>query len=198
MKRKATLGTAVAVLGLGMAGCATAGHKAHHHRGPVYDRATVVDVRPIVRQVRVQQPQRECWHETHYQTVYHDYGSSDRVRTAGPTIAGGVIGGVVGRQFGSGSGRDAMTLLGTLVGASVANEHAHNRHRQPPAYGYREERPVTVERCSVNHVSHYEDRVEGYDVTYLYGGREYRTRTPTHPGSHIRVRVDVKPANRYR
>ena len=36
-------------------------------------------------------------------------------------------------------------------------------------------------------------RVSGYDVTYEYGGRTYRTRTGYHPGERMRVRVDVRP-----
>ena len=35
------------------------------------------------------------------------------------------------------------------------------------------------------------ERVDGYDVTYEYAGRQYRTRRDYHPGERIRVRVDV-------
>ena len=37
----------------------------------------------------------------------------------------------------------------------------------------------------------------GYDVTYRYDGRTYRTRTPYDPGERLRVRVDqyVTPVN---
>jgi uncharacterized protein YcfJ len=36
-------------------------------------------------------------------------------------------------------------------------------------------------------------QVAGYDVTYEYAGRSFRTRTNYHPGDRIRVRVDVRP-----
>ncbi|MCC5867684.1 MAG: glycine zipper 2TM domain-containing protein [Gammaproteobacteria bacterium] len=190
-------------------GCATNVHANPRHApsgGAIYDYAPVVDARPVLRTVRVEQPRTECWQETTYQTVHHGYsgahgyGRGDgRVRTAGPTIAGGVVGGVIGRQFGSGSGRDGMTLLGTLVGAAVANERAHNR--SPVGYaprhsGYTETRPVSVERCEVRSSYYEEQRLEGYDVTYLYAGREFVTRTAQPPGRNIRVRVDVHPVTR--
>ena len=35
------------------------------------------------------------------------------------------------------------------------------------------------------------ERVDGYDITYEYAGRQYRTHRDYHPGEQIRVRVDV-------
>jgi outer membrane lipoprotein SlyB len=43
------------------------------------------------------------------------------------TFGGALIGGVIGNQFGSGSGRDVATILGSIIGGSIAN----NRHSQP-------------------------------------------------------------------
>jgi outer membrane lipoprotein SlyB len=43
------------------------------------------------------------------------------------TFGGALIGGVIGNQFGSGSGRDVATILGAIIGGSIAN----NRHSQP-------------------------------------------------------------------
>lgn len=42
--------------------------------------------------------------------------------SGGGAVAGGVVGGVVGHQFGSGSGRTAMTILGAAGGAYAGNE----------------------------------------------------------------------------
>lgn len=39
------------------------------------------------------------------------------------------------------------------------------------------------------------ERIDGYDVTYEYAGREYVTQLPYDPGERIRVRVDVTPAD---
>ena len=164
------------------------------------DYARVVEVTPLVQRVRVATPARDCWQETEYQTIRHEtrsYGPGQRgkVRTAAPTIAGGLIGGVIGRQFGSGSGRDAMTAVGALVGASMGNQAAHNEARG--ASGARvtyEERPVTVQRCQETTTYREEERIEGYRVTYLYAGREYVTTMASHPGTSIPVRVTVVPS----
>lgn len=40
------------------------------------------------------------------------------------TFGGALIGGAIGHQFGSGSGRDVATILGAVIGGSVA----HNRN----------------------------------------------------------------------
>ena len=43
------------------------------------------------------------------------------------TFGGAVIGGVIGHQFGGGSGKDVATILGAIVGSSMAN----NSHKSP-------------------------------------------------------------------
>jgi outer membrane lipoprotein SlyB len=42
------------------------------------------------------------------------------------TFGGALIGGVIGHQFGDGSGRDVATILGAMIGGSMANNH-HNQ-----------------------------------------------------------------------
>jgi uncharacterized protein YcfJ len=148
-----------------------------------YDYAPVTHVEPVVRQVRVDTPRRECWDET--QTVESRPHISDPA-VGGRTLIGAIIGGVVGHQFGSGSGRDAATIAGTVIGAHVGYDSASR------AYGGSEER--VVQRCSVRYDQQYEERIDGYRVTYEYNGREYTTRLPYDPGRKIRVRVAVAPA----
>lgn len=148
-----------------------------------YDYAAVTRVEPVVRQVRVDTPRRECYDET--QTVESRPHISDP-GVGGRTLLGGIIGGVIGHQFGSGSGRDAATVAGTVIGASVGYDSASR------AYGGSEER--VVQRCSVRYDQQYEERIDGYRVTYEYNGREYTTRLPYDPGKKIRVRVAVAPA----
>lgn len=149
-----------------------------------YDYAPVTRVEPIVRQVRIETPRRECWDEAQY--VQSRPHISDPA-VGGRTLLGGIIGGVVGHQFGSGSGRDAATIAGTLIGAGVGYDSAARRY----APGVREQ---IVQRCDVRYESQYEERIEGYHVTYRYHGREYDTRLPYDPGERIRVRVAVAPA----
>ena len=172
--------------------------------GVRYEEAPVVNVEPIVRQVRVERPRRECWNEEVYEEHrgpgYGPGNAGHRRGTAGPTIAGGIVGGVIGRQFGSGSGRDAMTLLGTLVGAAVAGDRAQARNRYYGNAGYRnggyeyERRPVTVERCRVDTETFEEERIDGYHVSYEYQGETYTLRMDEPPrGDTIRLRVHATP-----
>jgi uncharacterized protein YcfJ len=183
---------AVAVAGLGAVGAANAddddhrrrhghGHRhAHGHPGGThYVYARVVDVDPLVRYVTVERPRRECWDEIVREPV-RPFGA------AGPTIAGGIVGAAVGRQFGSGEDRDALTLIGAVAGAAVANQRAvRNR-----GYATRE---VAVERCDVVAEQYTEERIDGYLVTYEYEGRHYRMQTATPPGERVRLAVDVRP-----
>jgi uncharacterized protein YcfJ len=54
-----------------------------------------------------------------------------------------------------------------------------------------------VQRCETREEVREEERIEGYEVTYLYNGREYTTRTRNDPGSRLRVRISVDAAGRY-
>jgi uncharacterized protein YcfJ len=160
--------------------------KARHNRGHYdgYDYAPVTRVEPIVRQVRVETPRRECWDEV--RRVESRPHISDAA-VGGRTLLGAAIGGVIGHQFGSGSGRDAATIAGALIGAGVGYDSAAKRSSS----GAREE---VVQRCDMRYEQVYEERIEGYRVTYDYNGRELTTRLPYDPGEKIRVRVAVAPA----
>ena len=148
-----------------------------------YDYAPVTRVQPIVRQVRVETPSRECYDDVRY--VESRPHISDPA-VGGRTLIGGIIGGVVGHQFGSGRGRDAATVAGAAIGAGVGYDAAARR-----SASVREE---IVQRCEVRYEKRYVERVDGYRVTYEYHGREYTTRLPYDPGSRIRVRVAVAVA----
>jgi uncharacterized protein YcfJ len=170
--------TAAALLGTALAGGDALADD--WNRGGDLEYARVVDVAPIVREVAVEMPVRECWDEE----VYRE----PRQRgAAGATIAGGIIGGIVGNQFGSGRGRDAATVVGGLLGAGIANDVA--RDRQARQRGYVE----TVRRCDNRTEVRFEERIDGYHVTYRFRGRDYTTRMREHPGERIALRVSVTP-----
>jgi uncharacterized protein YcfJ len=139
--------------------------------------AEVLSSTPVYRQVRVVTPRQECYQQ---QVVYPDYGNS----LAG-TLLGGLVGGVVGHQIGRGSGNTIATGVGAVVGASVGNHLA--RASDAPEVGYQE-------RCRTVEEVRYEQRPDGYDVTYRYGGRIYRTHLPYDPGPRLLVNVNVAPA----
>ena len=155
-----------------------------------YDYARVIDVDPIVRHVRVTVPKRECWTETRYEEV----SSGGPRPTAGSTILGGIIGAAIGNQIGRGDGRRVATVAGAVIGSAIGHDAADRRNAR---YGngpvVTESRPYDAERCEVRYEDSYEDRVEGYRVTYEYNGRRQTTQLPYDPGDRIRVRVDVHP-----
>jgi len=160
-----------------------------------YDYARVIHVDPIVRHVRVTVPTRECWTETRYEEVtYREGGGPPPRGSAGSMILGGILGAAVGNQIGRGDGRRAATVAGALIGTAIGHDVGDRRNAQ---YGggrvVTESRPYEAERCEVQHRQEYEQRIDGYRVTYEYNGRRQTTQLPYDPGDRIRVRVDVHP-----
>jgi len=153
-----------------------------------YDYAKVVDVEPLTTRVRVTTPQRECWDETRYDNGGYTTGGHGQ-QVAGHTILGAVIGGVIGNQIGSGQGRHAARAAGAVIGAAIGHEQGMRRYgATTPA------QPYTVQRCETRYHEEWQERVDGYRVTYQYHGRTQVTQLPYNPGNRIRVRVDVTPA----
>ena len=181
--------TAVTLGLLGVSGAALATPpwaRASEPRYEEYDYARVVDVEPVMREVRTEVPRRECWDES--QQVYP--GGMHGVESVGPTLLGGIIGGVIGSQIGHGRGRNVAAVAGTLLGAGIGHEAAA---RNMPEDRYAEPEERVVQRCTVRYDDRIDQRIDGYRVTYVYHGRQYTTRTPYDPGERIRVRVDVAP-----
>ena len=147
-----------------------------------YDYARVVNVEPLRRRVRISEPVRECWDEVAYDSD-GPFSSSH----VGSTLLGGLIGGVVGNQIGAGRGRDAARIAGAVIGGAIGNNVSHQRQRDY----YRNERQV--ERCETRYRDSWDERIDGYRVTYEYAGRQYTTRMPYDPGDRMRIRVDVTP-----
>lgn len=175
------------ILGLGLVGTSVAlanppsWSNSRWNREPVrynqpveYDYARVVDVDPIVRRVAVASPQRECWVED--RQVY------GRPTSATPAVLGAIIGGVIGHQFDNGGRHNVGTVAGAVLGASVG----HDVSRRNAGV-----ETQSVERCEVNTRHDWEERVDGYRVTYRYQGRNYQTVMPYDPGNRVQVRVGM-------
>ncbi|MGB5541815.1 MAG: glycine zipper 2TM domain-containing protein [Gammaproteobacteria bacterium] len=156
--------------------------------------AKVVTVEPLYRTVSVEVPHRECWTETVYEQTPGYRNEPQRHSSVMPTLAGGIIGGVIGHQFGGGNGKKAMTVLGTLIGAGVANDHSQRRNQAYYRPRYASVRAVPVERCETSYETQRHTELEAYLVTYRYAGRDYQTRMLEHPGDRIRIQVEVTPA----
>lgn len=160
-----------------------------------YDTAQVVSVSPIVE--RDQQVQRgECWGEP--QRGANSAGNYGHPQyTSGPnggTVLGAIIGGALGNLAGKGDGRQAATIAGAVIGGaighSVANDHRYNG--QTSAQGqYGDGDYSNAQPCRPASSYDQEERVVGYHVAFEYNGQVYNTTTSHHPGSTLRVRVDV-------
>jgi len=154
-----------------------------------YDYARVVDVEPLTTRVRVSTPQRECWDERRVENP--PYANSPLPRSgAGGAVLGAIVGGVIGHQFGHGQGRDAATAAGAVIGSAVGYTQAQKR----AAYASQPAREYTVQRCETRYRDEWQERTDGYRVTYVYNGRRQVTEMANRPGDRIRVRVDVSPA----
>ena len=154
-----------------------------------YDYARVIDVEPLTTRVRVSTPQRECWDERRVENP--PYANSPLPRSgAGGAVLGAIVGGVIGHQFGHGQGRDAATAAGAVIGSAVGYTQAQKR----AAAASQPSREYTVQRCETRYRDEWQERTDGYRVTYVYNGRRQVTEMANRPGDRIRVRVDVSPA----
>lgn len=182
--------------------------RGHGAAGPAYDFARVTRVDPIVERG---QPvsRRECWSEPapsyagrdrydpYADRRYRDprHAPRDPRRPSGSgAVIGAIVGGVLGNSVGDGDGRQAATVVGAVLGGTIGNNIERNSRER--AYrgqdvGYYPAQEV--QRCRVVTDRGGDRRVVGYRVGYEYAGRTYETVTDYHPGSELRVRVDVTP-----
>jgi uncharacterized protein YcfJ len=92
------------------------------------------------------------------------YETYERKGSAAEAITGGVIGGAVGNQFGSGSGKDVMTILGVIIGANAADK------KETRQAGYRvEKRCYESNRYKNETINVYSHSV----MTFYENGKEY-------------------------
>ena len=158
-----------------------------------YAYARVLDVDPIVTRVRVSEPRQECWTETRYEDVSYRESTGPAPRgSAGSMILGGIIGAALGNQVGRGDGRRAATVAGAVIGSAIGHDVGDRRNPRNERV-VTESRPYEAQRCEVRHEDRFEERIEGYRVTYEYNGIRQTTQLPYDPGDRIRVRVDVRP-----
>jgi len=171
--------------------------------------ARVVDVQPIYKQVRINEPRQECWTEHERQVTGYEqhnrnrrYESASAGNNSGGAIVGGIIGGVIGNKLGRGSSkgsRAGATVAGAIIGSAIGNETGGSRRHNRRLRGHeqRESRPiyqdVPVERCRRVTETRYERRVQHYNVTYRYKGRTFNTQLPRDPGNRLELQVSVSP-----
>lgn len=167
-----------AVLGLGI-GLTTAGALAETS----YVMAPVIEANPVYQVVEVSSPQEQCWEE---QIAVDHY--SRRNTSGTPVLVSTLIGGAIGNAVGHNkSNKRVGAVLGAMLGHSIGRDIM--RQSSQPAYREYD----TVQRCETVYRQHKEERLVGYQVTYLYNGEEYSVRTKSDPGDEIQVRVSVQP-----
>jgi uncharacterized protein YcfJ len=134
-----------------------------------YAFAEVLSADPVYRIVPGQ-PREECYEE--------------RVRadTSAGTVLGAVVGGALGNQVGRGDGRRAATIAGAVVGGAVGNNIAQGGGQ-------------VQTRCRIVESEPERREVVGYDVQYRYQGEIFVSRLDYDPGSRLRVRIAVTPAD---
>ena len=147
------------------------------------DNARVRSAEPQYEAVNV--PRNEC--SSQWVTDSRRVDGDRPDRQYGGAIVGGLAGGVLGHQIGGGSGRDAATALGVVLGA-LTGDHLENRDQGGPYY---ENVQREVKRCRT--VYDTQSRITGYRVTYEYRGQYYTTLMHTAPGNSLPVRVTVDP-----
>lgn len=173
--------------------------------GPAYDYARVVRVDPIIVGGGRGRNER-CYERNDGGYVgagngyrndgYRNNGSYDRGYDNGQyrqgndtgrqlaTVIGGLAGAVLGSRVGGGDGRYLGTAVGTIAGGAAGRAIYEANSRPDYQRG-------AVRVCEPTGYGSESERVDGYDVTYEYAGRQYHTRRDYHPGERIRVRVDV-------
>ncbi|MFZ9131976.1 MAG: glycine zipper 2TM domain-containing protein [Gemmobacter sp.] len=140
--------------------------------------ARVTAVEPIHITSRVEEPVRRCRdvEEPVYGTV--------RGGSSGDVLAGALIGGAIGNQFGNGSGKDAMTVLGAILGADTAT-----RQPRQVVTGYR-----TSRVCETVFEARERREVGGWRVFYDWNGLRGETETASRyrVGERIEVQVTLR------
>ncbi|MEX0962617.1 MAG: glycine zipper 2TM domain-containing protein [Pseudohongiellaceae bacterium] len=147
-----------------------------------YETAPVLESRAIYEIVEISRPQEQCWEEETAVDRYRGGGSKTPVILS--TILGGAIGNAVGHNK---SNQRVGAVLGAVLGHSIGRD-IMRRNERPSGRVYH-----TIQRCETVYQQHEEERLVGYQVTYLYNGSEYSVRSNTDPGAEIRVRVNVQP-----
>jgi uncharacterized protein YcfJ len=152
-----------------------------------YEYGDVIETRPVYQIVEISEPMEQCWEE---EVVIDRYPSRSGSRT--PVLVSTIIGGALGNAVGNGkSNKQIGAVVGALLGHSIGRDIVTDRNRSRNAVRDYE----TVQRCETAYEQFEEERLVGYQVTYLYNGEEYSVRTDSDPGDRIRLRVSIQPAN---
>ncbi len=165
-----------------------------------YDQAKVTQAEAIFETVERRVPREECWNEKIEYAPEPRYGRHySRRQSSTPLILGALIGGALGNELGhSKKNKQVGAVAGAILGGSIGRDVGRQRNRERGHDGYQDQSYDvayrTEQRCKTYYDIETEERLTGYQVSYLYNGHEYQTITDQHPGKRLRVRVGVRPA----
>lgn len=146
-----------------------------------YEYAQVLQANPIYQIVELSEPSEQCWQEE----VIIERSSRGGSNT--PVVVSTIIGGAIGNAVGSNKSNQRVgAVLGAVLGHSIGRDIVRSNRRSHTD-------SEIVERCKTVYETVQEERLMGYQVTYLYEGEERTIRTDSDPGEQIKLRVSVQP-----
>ena len=127
--------------------------------GSYVDYATVISVEEVYKQYRTEEPYQECYIKETLQNQGDGSATNE--------IMGAILGGAIGNQFGEGDGKEALTLAGIFLGASIAND-AEKANSTGQVVVSQEVCETKVKTSFVNRLNHYLVHVdyEGRDLVF--------------------------------
>jgi len=144
--------------------------------GSYVDYATVISVEEVYKQYRTEEPYQECYIKETLQNQGDGSATNE--------IMGAILGGAIGNQFGEGDGKEALTLAGMFLGASIAND-AEKANSTGQVVVSQEVCETKVKTSFVNRLYHYLVHVD-------YEGRDLAFTSKKRPSEDIiKVKVTV-------
>ena len=131
------------------------------------DTAKVISSRPIYQTVTGQ----ECYNVP-------VQVQAPQERSMGGSILGGIAGALLGSQVGEGSGRVAAGAAGAIAGAITGDRLQNDGSSSGSGVVMQQQCKEVTKQV-----------VSGYDVHYMYAGREGTTTMPHPPGNTVTVGV---------
>ena len=144
--------------------------------GSFVDSATVNSVEKVYKQYMVEEPYQDCYIKETLQQSGDGSATNE--------IIGAILGGAIGSQFGEGDGKEAMTLAGIFLGASIAND-AEKANSTGQVV-------VSQEVCENKVRQKIEKRLSHYKINVEYEGRDLSFSSKKRPYDDvIKVKVTV-------
>ena len=134
--------------------------------GSYTDYATVISVEKVYKQYRTEEPYQDCYIKETFQNAGDGSATNE--------IVGAILGGAIGNQLGEGDGKEAMTLAGIFLGASLAND-AEKAKSTGQVVVSQEVCETKVKTSFVKRLSHYLVHIdyEGRDLAFTSKKRPY-------------------------